>query len=284
MSKRPFPSPHDFPYNAYVTDAILQTKLYIPSTRPSLIPRPHLIKKLNQGLNGKLTLISAPAGSGKTTLLSQSAARFQQPVAWLSLDEADNDPGQFWTYLIAACQSVLDGVGESALALLKAPQPLPDDTIPTILINDLISRERMLALVLDDYHVIQNPAIHESVSFLLKHLPDNLHLIISTRIDPPWPLGRYRARNQLVEIRAQDLRFNLEEAAVFLNQTMSLNLSAEDAAALEARTERWAAGLQLATIAMQTPQQGGDTAAFVQAFTGSHLYVAEYLVEEILQQ
>ncbi len=263
---------------------LLQTKLYIPPLRPSFIPRIRLIEKLNQRPNGAFTLISAPAGSGKTTLLSQFTARLRQPVAWLSLDEADDDPNRFWMYVIAACQSVLDGVGEAALDLLETPQPLPADTIPTLLINDFIGQEQALVLIFDDYHVIHNPAIHESILFLLDYLPENLHIVVSSRIDPPWPLARYRVRNQLIEIRTQDLRFSLEEAAEFLNQTMGLNLSTEDVAALETRTEGWAAGLQLAALALQSPLPGSDTAVFVRAFTGSHLYVAEYLIEEILQR
>ena len=226
-------------------------------------------------------MLSGPAGFGKTTLLSEFVARLQRPVAWVSLDEGDNDPIRFWTYLIAACQSSWKGVGESALALLRTPQPLPDDTIPTILINDLARQERPVVLILDDYHVIQNPSIHASLLFLLDHLPDNLHLVLSTRIDPPWPLARFRARNQLIEIRAQDLRFSIEEAAEFLNHMMGLNLSAEDVAALEERTEGWVASLQLAALSMQGRS---DIAAFIQAFTGSHVYIAEYLIDEVLKR
>ncbi len=263
---------------------LLRTKLHIPALRPFLVPRPHLIQKLNQHPDAKLTLISAPAGSGKTTLLTQFINQQQQPVAWLSLDEADDDPNQFWTYLITACQSVLAGAGELALSMLDASQPLPGNTIPTILLNDIASQNQKLLLILDDYHTIQNPSIQESMSFLLDYLPDNVHLIISTRADPPWPLSRYRVRNHLVEIRVQDLRFSLEETANFLNQTMGLDLSAGDVAALEARTEGWVAGLQLAAIAMQSPQPEKDVSAFVQAFAGSHLFVAEYLLEDVLRR
>lgn len=271
-------------------ETLLRTKLYVPQLRPNLVPRPRLIERLNQrlgqdtGFAPALVLVSSPAGAGKTTLLSQFTAGFQQQVAWLTLDEADDDPSRFWTYLIAACQSVLEGVGESVLDLLNTSQPLHDETIPTLLINDLAGHEQALVLILDDYHVIQNPVIHKGISFLLDHLPGNLRLVIATRADPPWALARYRARHQLVEIRARDLRFSLEEVAEFLNQTMGLKLSSENVTALEARTEGWIAGLQLAAIAMQSPGQGRDRTAFVQAFTGSHLYVAEYLVEEILQQ
>lgn len=267
---------------------LLATKLRRPATSPKRVQRPHLTQRLNDGLDSgrRVTLVSAPPGFGKTTLLSEWGAQLRRPVAWLSLDEGDNDPIRFWSYLIAACQSVRDGVGESALALFHSPQPLPDETIPTILINDLAGLEGDLMLILDDYHVIQNQSIHTALAFLVDHLPDQLHLVLSTRVDPPWPLARLRARNQLIELRVLDLRFTLEEAAAFLNQMMDLNLSAEDAAALEARTEGWIAGLQLAAIAMQSPlslKERGDVAGFVKAFAGSHVYVAEYLIEEVLQ-
>jgi LuxR family maltose regulon positive regulatory protein len=268
---------------------LLATKFYIPRARADAVTRPRLVEKLLRDVHrpGSFTLLSGPAGSGKTTLLSEFVARLQQPVAWLSLDEEDNDPIQFWTYLITACRSILEDVGESALELFNTQQPLPDDTVPTILINDLATRDRSIALVLDDYHAIQTPSIHAGLKFLLDHLPHNLHIIVSTRTDPPWPLSRLRARNLLVEIRAQDLRFSLKEAAEFLNRTMGLNLSVEEVASLEDRTEGWIAGLQLAAIALQslvTMQGRGDIPAFVKAFTGSHLYVAEYLVEEVLQR
>ena len=262
---------------------LLSTKFYIPRARADIVTRPRLIEKLLRGVHrsGVFTLLSGPAGSGKTTLLSEFVDQLQRPVAWLSLDEGDNDPIRFWTYLITACQLVQDGVGESALALFRTSQPLPDDTIPTVLINDLARLEDDMVLVLDDYHAIQNQAIHATISFLLDHLPVKLHLVVSTRVDPPFPLARFRARNQLVEIRAQDLRFNVEEALEFLNRTMGLNLTAEDVAALEARTEGWVAGLQLAALSMQGRS---DIPAFIQAFAGSHVYIAEYLVEEILQR
>ncbi len=268
---------------------LLSTKLYIPHARPDAILRPRLIAKLLAGLNqpGSFAMLSGPAGFGKTTLLSEFLAALQRPAAWLSLDEGDNDPIRFWTYLISACQSAKAGIGETALALLGSPQPLPDEALATLLINDLSQLESGLVLVLDDYHVIQNQSIHSAIAFLLNHLPEKLYLVVSTRLDPPWPLARFRARNRLVEIRAQDLRFSSEEAAAFLNQVMGLSLSAEDLAALEARTEGWVAGLQLAAIAMQarlSTKGESDIAGFVRAFTGSHAYIAEYLVEEVLQR
>jgi LuxR family maltose regulon positive regulatory protein len=262
---------------------VLATKLYVPPARANTIARPTLVEKLLSGVEhpGSFILVSGPAGFGKTTLLSEFVARCQQPTAWVSLDEGDNDPTRFCTYLITACQSILEDIGDSALELSASAQQLPDDTIPTLLINELAAQDRSIALVLDDYHEIQNPSIHAGMLFLLEHLPHNLHIIVSTRIDPPWPLVRYRARNQLIEIRAQDLRFSVEEAAEFLNHTMGLDLPTEDVAALEARTEGWIAGLQLAALSIMGRS---DTAAFIQAFTGSHVYVAEYLTEEILQR
>jgi LuxR family maltose regulon positive regulatory protein len=263
--------------------SLLSTKLYIPPARERAIARPHLIQKLSAGVGrpGSFTLVSGPAGFGKTSLLSEFVTQLRQLVAWVSLDEEDNDPIRLWTYLITACQTVQEGVGRAALELLQTAHPLPDDTIPTILINDLTSQDGSLVLVLDDYHQIQNPSIHAGLLFLLDHLPHNLHIVISSRSDPPWPLARYRARNQLTEIRAQDLRFSREEATEFLDRTMGLNLSAGEVAALEERTEGWAAGLQLAALSMQGCS---DIAAFVEAFTGSQLYVAEYLMQEVLQR
>lgn len=262
--------------------SLLSTKFYIPHARADGVSRPRLTEKLLASLNqpGCFALLSGPAGFGKTTLLSEFVTQLRRPVGWVSLDEGDNDPIRFWTYLIAACQSVQEEIGKSALALFHTPQPLPDDTIPTILINDLARLDCDIVLVLDDYHVINNPSIDGGLSFLLVHLPEKLHIILSTRVDPPWPLARFRARNQLIELRAVDLRFTIGEAAAFLNQMMGLNLSAEDVAALEARTEGWIAGLQLAALSMKGRS---DLAGFVKAFTGSHVYVAEYLVEEVLR-
>jgi len=263
--------------------SLLSTKIFIPPTRANAIARPRLTEKLLTSLNqaGSFTLLSSPAGFGKTTLLGQFVAQLRRPVAWVSLDEGDNDPVRFWTYLIAACQSIQDGLGESALALLRTPQPLPVGAVPAILINDLARLDRDLVLVLDDYHTIHNETIHAAFSLWLEHLPGNLHILVSTRVDPPWPLARFRARNQLVEVRAQDLRFTPEEAASFLNQLMGMNLSTENVTALEERTEGWVAGLQLAALSMKGRS---DIAEFIKAFTGSHVYVAEYLVEEVLQR
>jgi len=261
--------------------SLLSTKLHIPRTRANIVARSRLTEKILACLKhpGSFVLLSGPAGFGKTTLLSEFIIELARPVAWVSLDEADNDPIRFWTYLITACQSIKHGIGESALALLQTPQALPNETIPTILINDLTGLDDDLVFILDDYHAIRNQSIHESLAFLLDHLPDKFHLLLSTRVDPPWPLARFRARDQLIEIRAVDLRFTTEETAVFLNQVMGLDLRAEDVTALEARTEGWIASLQLAAISMKGCS---DIAGFIKAFTGSHVYVAEYLIEEVL--
>ena len=262
--------------------SILSTKLHIPHARVNSVSRPRLTKKLLAAVkrSGSFVLLSGPAGFGKTTLLCEFVTQLQHPVAWISLDEADNDPIRFWTYLITACQTIHHDVGATGLALLQIPQSLPDETVPTILSNDFVKLENDLVLVLDDYHTIKNPSIQTSLSFLLDHLPNNLHLIISTRVDPPWPLARFRARDQLVEIRAVDLRFTTEETAAFLNKVMGLNLSTGDVAALETRTEGWIASLQLAALSMR---ERSDVAGFIKAFTGSHVYVAEYLIEEVLK-
>ncbi len=265
-----------------MSDSLLSTKLYIPPVRENAVARPILIKKLMAIMDrpGSFALITSPAGFGKTTLLIEFVAQFQHPTAWVSLDEGDDDPVRFWSYLIAACQMVHNGIGASAQTILQSPQPLPAETIPIILINDLVSVKREMVLVLDDFHVIRDKTIHEAIIFLLDHLPANLHILLSTRVDPSWPLARFRVRNQLIEIRAQDLRFTSEEAATFLNKMMGLNLTPEDVAALEKRTEGWVAGLQLAALSMQGHR---DISSFVKSFTGSHVYVAEYLVEEVLQ-
>ncbi|HSO11664.1 MAG TPA: LuxR C-terminal-related transcriptional regulator [Anaerolineales bacterium] len=261
---------------------LLSTKLHIPHPRPNGVVRPRLTEKLRTGLTqpGTLVLLSGPAGFGKTSLLSEFAAKPRSlPVAWVTLDEADNDPIRFWNYLIAACRSIHPELGETSLALLQSPQPFPDETIPTLLINDFMRLQIELALILDDYHTVENSSIHAALSHLIDHLPDHIHFIISTRTDPPWPLARFRARNRLIEIRAADLRFTTEEAQTFLRQVMELELSCEDVAALEARTEGWIASLQLAALSLKGCT---DVAGFIKAFTGSHVYVAEYLIEEIL--
>jgi len=260
---------------------ILQTKLYIPPLRPELVSRPRLIERLNAGLHRKLTLVSAPAGFGKTTLVSEWVAGCERPAAWLSLDGGDNDPARFLAYLIAALQTIAPSIGEGVLGVLQSPQPPPTESILTALLNEITTIPNNFVLVLDDYHVIDSKPVDEALTFLLEHLPPQMHLAIATREDPSIPLARLRARGQLTELRVADLRFTPSEAAGFLNQVMGLNLSAEEIAALETRTEGWIAGLQLAAISMQGHQ---DTTSFIKSFTGSHHFVLDYLVEEVLQQ
>ncbi len=273
---------------------LLQTKLYVPRLRPSLVPRPHLIEKLNQGVQSgcKLTLVSAPAGFGKTTLVtdwgSQIAESINSPPAlsapqlcWLSLDEGDNDPARFLVYLIAALRNVDEDIGKTALSLLQSPQPPASEIVITTLINDIIAAAVPIILVLDDYHVIHTPPIHQQLAFLLDHLPPQLHLVIPTREDPLLPVGRLRARGQLLEIHQDDLRFTIEEMTHFLHDTMLLDLSPQDIAALARRTEGWIAGLQLAALSMQGRQ---DLTGFVQAFTGSNRFILDYLIEEVFEQ
>jgi len=269
---------------------LLQTKLYIPPTRPELVSRLRLIERLNGGMHCKLTLLSAPAGFGKTTLVSEwmaGCARLEPEVrfAWLSLDESDNDLVRFLTYFIAALQTALQTIGaetgKGALSALQSPRPPPVEAVLTALINEMAAIPDRIVLVLDDYHLIEAQPIHDALIFLLRHLLPQMHLVIASREDPPFPLARLRARGQLTELRATDLRFTASEAGEFLNQVMGLDLSAEDVAALERRTEGWIAGLQLAAVSMQGRK---DVAGFIQSFTGSHHFVLDYLVEEVLEQ
>ncbi|MEO0534384.1 MAG: LuxR C-terminal-related transcriptional regulator [Cyanobacteria bacterium P01_A01_bin.123] len=268
---------------------ILTTKLYIPPPRPKAVVRLHLTERLNAGLHCKLTLISASAGFGKTTLLSEWVATCEQPVAWLSLDEEHNDPIRFLTYLVSALQTLtfskVEGVPqlvEGVLSALKSPQPPPLNSLLTTLINEIAAVPESFILVLDDYHLIKSEPVNQTLEFLIQHLPPlSMHLVIATREDPLLPLARLRARGQLSELCAPDLRFTPVETAEFLNQVMDLNLSVEEITVLENRTEGWIAGLQLAAISLQGHP---NTANFIKSFSGSHHFVLDYLVEEILEQ
>jgi LuxR family transcriptional regulator, maltose regulon positive regulatory protein len=260
---------------------ILATKLYIPPLRPHVVLRPRLIERLNEGLHRKLILISAPAGFGKTTLVSEWLGGCEQPAAWLSLDDQENDLTRFLTYLVAALQTIAATIGEGVLGVLQSPQPPPTQAILTALLNDLSTLSDQFVLVLDDYHVLEAKAFDQALTYLVEHLPPQMHLVIVTREDPQLPLARLRARGHLTEVRAGDLRFTPAEAAAFLNQVMGLNLSAEDIAALERRTEGWIAGLQFAALSLQGQP---DATSFIRSFTGSHHFVLDYLVEEVLGQ
>ncbi len=290
---------------------ILTTKLYIPQPRTEFVPRPRLIERLNEGLRQnlgfgrKLTLISAPAGFGKTTLVSHwlqqlagehpssgtpkggsRGAEEQEfspaPFVWLSLDEADNDPIRFLTYFVAALGQIDQQIGQTAQQLLHAEQvqSLLPDSFMTILINDIVATSIKFTLILDDYHTIENKTIHAALTFLLDNLPPEMHLTMISRTDPPLPLSRWRARGQLLELRADDLSFTLEETAMFLNTVMGFNLTAEDIAVLEARTEGWITGLQLAALSMQGQQNKSN---FIATFTGKDRFIVDYLLEEVFQ-
>jgi LuxR family transcriptional regulator, maltose regulon positive regulatory protein len=263
---------------------LLVTKLHPPLPRAHLVRRSHLLERLQQGMAGPLTLVSAPAGFGKTTLLAQWRASSRMPVAWLSLEPQDNEPVRFLSYLIAALQTLDPRTGTVAFTLLQTPQPAAPETVLTLLTNDVVSREPDegdFALVLDDYHVIEASPIHHALLFLLEHLPPRMHLILLTRADPPLPLSRLRARGQLTELRAAELRFATHEVSAFLRTVMGLDLSPEVMATLESRTEGWIAGLQFAALSLRGRT---DVSAYLAAFTGSHRFVLDYLSEEVFAQ
>lgn len=276
-------------------ELVLRTKLFVPPVRPELVSRGRLIERLNAGLDRELTLISAPAGSGKTTLLSEWIALVTETgpspprVAWLSLDEEDDESIRFWTYVVAALQTTHPELGHAALQGLRSPQPPPIQTLLTSVLNEIAALSGKTILILDDFHCITDAGVHEDLSFLLTHTPRPLHVVVSTRVDPPLPIVRLRARGRLNELRSEDLRFNADEAASFLNEAMGLDLAPEDVRALELRTEGWVVGLQLAALALKStvsaaPAASGqpDVRSFIEGFAGTHHYILEYLIEEVL--
>ncbi len=266
-----------------VASPLVETKLLAPQARSDAVTRPRLTELLDRGRRARLTLVSAPAGFGKTTLLARGLTNptdRQRPLAWVSLEASDSRPAQFWNYLVTAVQRALPQVGDSALALLATGQPSLDSVVVT-LINDLATSATELDVVLDDYHLVEGPDLQPSVSYLLERLPDHVHLVISTRVDPALPLARLRARGELVEIRATDLRFTPAEVAAYFSDVASLDLTAGDVAALETRTEGWIAALQLAALSLAGR---ADTGAFIAAFAGDDRYIVDYLVEEVLSR
>lgn len=279
---------------AGAVDELLSTKLALPRPHTAIVSREPLLERLDEGLVYKLTLVSAPAGFGKTTLVSDWIATRRRrsdalSVAWLSLDDGDNDPVRFWRYVLTACNRFGAAVGRSALGLLQGPPQPPYETLLTALINELAQlpgqatpeRTRKNVLVLEDYHVINARQIHDTLSFLLDYLPDTLHLIIVTRSDPPLPLARLRAHNELNELRAADLRFSLEEAQTFLQQTIPFSLPPEAIGRLVERTEGWFAGLHLVALALQRRGAGNGIDHFLDTFAGSHRPILEYLVADV---
>jgi LuxR family maltose regulon positive regulatory protein len=260
---------------------MIATKLYVPKLRRGLVARPRLLERLRRGEESRLTLVSAPAGFGKTTLLAEwlgETPSEYRSVAWLSLDPSDSDPSSFWTYVVAAVQRAVPGVGSAALELI-ASSPLPTDLVLTTLLNELAAAPGEVWLVLDDYHLVDSRDVRDGMTFLLEHLPPHVHVVLSTRADPELPLSRWRVRGELVEIRAADLRFTSDEAATYLNEATGLHLAAGDIEVLEERTEGWIAALQLAALSIQGRD---DVSSFIARFAGNDRYIVDYLVEEVL--
>ena len=273
------PSPRTLPRAAAGGGSgLLATKLYVPRSPSGHLSRPHLLGRLDEGLARGLVLVCASAGFGKTSLLAEWARTGRRPVAWLSLDDGDNDPVRFWRHVAAALDRTRPGVAEQLDALLGSPAPAFEGLV-TALINQLAVESDQVLLVLDDYHLVESQPVHASLGFLLEHRPPGLGLVVASRADPPLPLARLRARRQLTELRAADLRFTTEETAALLQETAGLELPEASVTALAARTEGWAAGLQLAARSLQGQP---DMAGFVAGFSGSHRYVLDYLTEEVL--
>jgi LuxR family maltose regulon positive regulatory protein len=268
---------------------LLTTKFHIPQLHPGLVARRRLTQRLDEALRTghRLLLICAPAGFGKTTLLSEWVAVCGIPVAWVSLDRGDNDLVRFWSYTVAALRTIHEGIGESILKALRAPQPPTIESLLPALLNEIAKIPDSFALILDDFSMITDQSIHDALNFFLNNLPSQMHLVLSSRDDPPWPLARLRARGEMTELREADLRFTPEETTRFLNQVMELDLPPEDVAALDARTEGWIAGLQMAAISMRGHRRTRDVpdlSGFIRTFTGSHRFILDYLVEEVLDQ
>jgi LuxR family maltose regulon positive regulatory protein len=260
---------------------LLATKLHVPRLRPGFVPRPRLLERLAEGMERDLVLLCTSPGFGKTTLMADWARRGQRPVAWLSLDAGDNDPVRFWRHVGAALNEAHSGVARRVAALLQGPPPTSFDAVVTTLVNELAEVPDEVVLVLDDYHLIQAPLVHASFGLLLEHLPASLRLVLASRADPPLPLARLRARGQLAELREHDLRFTQGEAAALLREAAGPEVPESAVAALEGRTEGWAAGLQLAALSLRGHP---DPAGFVTTFSGSHRHVLDYLAEEVLDR
>jgi len=264
-------------------DVLLATKLHVPGPRPGFVPRPRLADRLDGGLGRGLVLVCAPAGSGKTALLADWARHGRRPVAWLSLDAGDNDPARFWRHAVAALDGPCPGIGERVGPLLGPPPPPSFEPLVTALINELTARpaDGGVPMVLDDYHLVGSQPVHASLEFLLEHLPPGLHPVLASRADPPLALARLRARGELAELRAAELRFTASEAAAMLREAAGADLPDAAVTALTDRTEGWAAGLQLAALSLRGQV---DVAGFVAAFTGSNRYVLDFLAEEALER
>jgi LuxR family transcriptional regulator, maltose regulon positive regulatory protein len=265
-----------------VETSLLATKLLIPPERPGLVSRPRLTERMRAALTCSLMLISAPAGFGKTTVVSQWARQNKDRcrIGWVSLDEGDNDPVRFWGYFIASFKTLGTATGESASSMLQFSQRYSTEPVLTALINDLAAVPEEFAVVLDDYHLIKSEVVHDSLTFMIKHIPSRMHIVIATRADPPLPLAHYRGHGAMLEIGADDLRFTLEEATTLLRGLPDVQLAADDVSALNVRAEGWAAGLKLAALSLG---QRKDVKSFINNFSGSQRYVMDYLMEEVLR-
>lgn len=252
--------------------SILSTKLHIPKNSNARIIRSRLFERLNEAKQDKLLLISAPAGFGKTTLVSEWVSTTGYRVGWVSLDTIDSEPIRFWMYFISALQTAIPDIGKDLLSVLQLPQSPPIDALLVSLLNELDALSEDCILVLDDYHLVENYTIDNHLAIFLSHLPSKIHIVIMTREDPQLPLASLRARQQMNEIRVNDLRFTLSETTDFLNHAMDLNLSVDDISILNKRTEGWITGLQLAALALKQTQSN-DSSDFVQQFSGSHRFI-----------
>ncbi len=268
-------------YNLNMTIPMISTKIQIPPVRPNTVARPRLTERLTAGVHRRLSVVSASAGYGKTTLISEWARRCGRPIAWLSLDEGDNDPVRFFAYLTAALKSAGAKFESAAFGLRQSPLPMPIESLVAPLLEEIASIPHPFILILDDYHVIRDGTIDGAIAYLLDYMPPQMHLVIATREEPRLPLARLRVRDQLIELQTAELRFSREETAEFMNNTAESHLSAADIGVLESRTEGWVAALQLASLSMRGME---DPSAFIRSFSGSHAYIVDYLLEEVLQR
>jgi len=264
-----------------MNETFLKSKLKAPRLRLDFIPRSHLTERLTEGLDRKLTVISAPAGSGKTTLLSEWISGVKQPIAWISLEKNDNNPITFWSYFIAAIQTVQPSVGQAALVALQSPRPIDIESILAMLINDIIEKMPSFVVVIDDYHMITSRLIHNALAFLIQHLPAKVSMIILARNSLPISLAHLRGCGQLVELHGSDLCFTNDEATNFLNKVMGLELTPEEIEILQGRTEGWIAGLQMAALSIRGQE---DTSKLIETFSGNNFYIMDYLMEEVIKR
>jgi LuxR family maltose regulon positive regulatory protein len=259
---------------------MLLTKLHIPPARNNIVHRSVLHEKLNIGMSRKLILISAPAGFGKTTVVSDWIDQTKIPAAWFSLDNGDNDPVDFLSYIISGIQSIHKEFGQAALKLLNSPNKPSVESIASLLINEILNINQNFLLVLDDFHLIKSKEVINLISYLLDHIPGNIHLVILTRSDPALSLSKLRSQHQLVDLRSSDLSFSANDISILFNKKLKLGLSIEDVISLETKTEGWIAGLQLTALSMQGRE---DISGFIQDLKGDNRYIMDYLMEEVLK-